>query len=558
MEFPEDLTGLSEANLTVLQEQGQAAIAEFMAVTNPTAEQLEAAERVEAGLNAVAAEHSRREDVANRAAALRERVSASSEPEQPEETPAEEPEATEQTEQAEAPVEQPAETPAETPTETAPETPVAETPAAPEAVAPPVAAAVSVPRPVTPGARSRTFTLTTAPDVPGRATGSRIADIEELASAVLDRFDSFGKPNGTGETEDWRRFGLAQLDKHFPEELTIQDWMSPDQTMEVLTRATDEHNVGLTGQTLLASGGWCAPSEVAYGLTEGESTDGILSLPEVAVGRGGVKFTLGPDWSDVYGSSAFFAQTEAQAISGTTKSCFEVTCPTFTEVRLDVVGFCVKAPVLTNAAYPELVQRWLRGIAVAHQHKKNARRIAALQTLLGAATTAIDAGTTVGSLLGTLEFLRAREIEARRRPLNTTYELVLPFVAMPVLKQDFRLRNNLDNNQPVTDQRVIAELQAAGFAPQFVVGYQDLATNAVAYPATIEVMMYEAGTFVEGTSNVLSIGTMYDAASLATNVYTAAFFEEGQSFMKMKYGGLRTAVNVCSTGRLGALDLTCA
>jgi hypothetical protein len=82
--------------------------------------------------------------------------------------------------------------------------------------------------------------------------------------------------------------------------------------------------------------------------------DGILSLPEVNVTRGGIKFTKGPQWADIYGNIGF-TQTEAQAIAGTTKPCYEVTCPTFTDVRLDAVGLCIKAPILTNAAYPEVV-----------------------------------------------------------------------------------------------------------------------------------------------------------------------------------------------------------
>ena len=112
----------------------------------------------------------------------------------------------------------------------------------------------------------------------------------------------------------------------------------------------------LPGGSLLASGGWCAPSETIYTLCSTESLDGLIDLPEINVQRGGIRFTKGPDFSDIY-TDAGFCQTEAQAIAGTTKPCVEIECPAFEEVRLDACGICVKAPILTNAGYPELVQR---------------------------------------------------------------------------------------------------------------------------------------------------------------------------------------------------------
>ena len=62
----------------------------------------------------------------------------------------------------------------------------------------------------------------------------------------------------------------------------------------------------------------------------------------------------------IYAACGFF-QTEAEAIAGDCKDCCSVDCPPFDEVRLDAIGLCVKSPLLTEAAYPELVQRFLEG-----------------------------------------------------------------------------------------------------------------------------------------------------------------------------------------------------
>lgn len=78
--------------------------------------------------------------------------------------------------------------------------------------------------------------------------------------------------------------------------------------------ATDQSR--LTGGSLTAAGGWCAPSETIYDLCELESRDGLISLPEVRVNRGGIRFTQGPDWADIFTSSGF-CFTEAEDIAGT-------------------------------------------------------------------------------------------------------------------------------------------------------------------------------------------------------------------------------------------------
>ena len=115
--------------------------------------------------------------------------------------------------------------------------------------------------------------------------------------------------------------------------------------------------------------------ETIYDLCAGETTDGHPVRPRDQRRPGWHQVHPGPDFSAIY-SAVGFCQTEAQAIAGTTKPCYEVPCPPFVEVRLDACGICIKVPILTNAAYPELVQRWLSGALIAHQHKMNAKVIA--------------------------------------------------------------------------------------------------------------------------------------------------------------------------------------
>jgi hypothetical protein len=83
------------------------------------------------------------------------------------------------------------------------------------------------------------------------------------------------------------------------------------------------------------------------------------------------------------------------------------------------------------------------------------------------------------------------------------------------------------------------------------------APPAVAYPATYQALVYPAGTFVKGTSDVINLNAVYDAASLAANIYTALFFEEGVLVAKMCNEAALVTLPICNAGRTGTANLTC-
>ena len=122
-----------------------------------------------------------------------------------------------------------------------------------------------------------------------------------------------------------------------------------------------------------------------------------------------------------------FLQTETQAEAGTEKVCYEIECPDWSEVRLDAIGFCVTAPVLTNSAFPELINRVLQIGATAHAHKVNASIINRISTLIG---TAIN-WTEVGG--ATSDILDAAELQAKR--LRYTYSMA-PGATIELMRGD--------------------------------------------------------------------------------------------------------------------------
>lgn len=390
-------------------------------------------------------------------------------------------------------------------------------------------------------------TLIAAAEVPNFSGGQEFKDFSQVAEAFLSRAKSF---RGTKATGRFDRFGVARIEK--PENEFTLDRKSTEEQMEVILAAASESR--LPGGSLVAAGGWCAPSETIYdSFLRTETVDGILSIPEVTWSRGGISFTKGPDYAALAADWGFL-QTEAEAEAGTEKVCYEVDCPDFDEVRLDAVGFCIKAGILTNTTYPELIRRVLEIGAVAHAHKVNAQVIQRIQTYLGAAVDFTEVGGGATDLIGGIE-LQAEVLRYRySMAIGATIEVVLPAWARLVVRQDLANRNGVDF-MSITDAQITAYFAVRNLNVQWVYDYQPLPTSGAtvgqALPGTVEAMLYPAGSFVKGTTDVIDLDTVYDSTGLSTNTYTAAFFEEGLAVANTGAGGIRVSIALNTNGASG-------
>ena len=400
-----------------------------------------------------------------------------------------------------------------------------------------------------------------AANVPGYESGSELTDYTEVAKAFAARGRGIvGK--GKEVTHEAKQFALSKNAQQFgvanirkPEnEFTISGGSAEDQ-MNVIMAAANEKRLPQGG--LVAAGGWCAPSETLYDFCSFETVSGLLSIPEVTAARGGINFTKGPDYGSIAASWGFI-QTEAEAEAGTVKECYEVECPPFTEVRLDAIGFCVTAGILTNAAYPELIRRVLEIGAVAHAHKVNAETISRISTLIGAATDYVEVGGATADVLDALslqaEVLRYQYSMAP----NATLEVILPVWAKQVVRADLSRRNGVDM-LAVSDAQIQSYFSVRNLAVQWVYDYQPLATTGTAWPTTLEAMIYPAGAFVKGTLPVISLDAIYDSVNTSTNTFTAAFFEEGLFVANTCGTGRKVSIDIsCLAGVTGAAEITCA
>lgn len=394
--------------------------------------------------------------------------------------------------------------------------------------------------------------LTAAADVPGFGAGKQLDDFGAVAEAMVNRMRSF--PTGTPTPGLFNRYGTAVVTKKGYGDLTQEDYRDDE---ALLNAAVNQSR--LPGGSLVAAasvgGGWCSPSETLYDWCSDEEASDLVSLPEVNVSRGGIRFTKGPDFSDIF-TNVGFAQTETQAIAATAKTCYTIQCPPFTEVRCDAVGVCIKAPILTNAGYPELVADIIRKSLVAHEQKINARLLAKIKTALGSALAPVNQGSTV-STLEALQWVAESIRQKYGFSDSKTVEVVMPKWARMSIREDLARRNgNLAAS--VTDAQIAAWFAERNLAPQFVRGLDDLDVSSalqVKPKAEFPALMYPAGSFVKGSSAVITLDSVYDSTDLTKNLYTALFAEECVLLADRCYGGALVTIPVCDSGRSGNNDL---
>lgn len=414
-----------------------------------------------------------------------------------------------------------------------------------------------------PGAAADIRSMMSIADVPGFAAGEG-ADFNDLARAVERRLQGFNagayESAHRGGRNLREQHGLAVIRRNFGADVTVST-ADPEATERAIRNAVSEKN--LPGGSLVASGGWCAPSETLYDLLETESSDGLISLPEIHVARGGINFTKGPKFSDLFGKVGF-NYTEAEDKAGKyaptsdsdptlkegPKPVYRVPCTGFEEVRLNAAGVIVQAGLLQQRGFPELVARTIRGVLNAHAHKMSERYIDALVK----GSTAVSMPTAqVGA---TAPILTAIDLQAEhykyvgRLSRGTSLEVVLPYWVHGLIRSDLARRLGVDLLD-VSDSRIDGWFRARGINVQYVYDWQALTGDGSGFTSwgtEVKFLMYSAGTFVKGTSDILTLDTVYDSTLLGQNDYTALFTEEGWLVAKMGHDSRVVTVPVDPSG----------
>ncbi|QNJ55523.1 major capsid hexamer protein [Microbacterium phage Phinky] len=425
-------------------------------------------------------------------------------------------------------------------------------------------------------AKGKELSLVAAANVPGFASEQKLKGFDELANAYGGRTRQFesrlasgnasrmrgGKSlegvsfNGGVVSDKAERFGVARLEKP-ANEFTITERMSTQDAYDLIMRAASEKR--LAGKSLTAAGGWCSPSEIVYGFLELETAEGLLNIAEIQASRGGIQFTKGPQLGDLLINAELgWVMTEAQAEAGTfTKPVFDIDCPDWDEVRMDAVGYALRAGLLTNTTFPEVLRRYLALALIVHARRMNKLTIDRISDLIGTATVFANVGATpslTADLLDSIELNALRIREQYSMGLNATVEAIFPIWVKMLVRSDLSRRLGVENMLSVTDQQIDQWFKARQIAPQFVRDYQPINNGATSVaggtaawttmPNKVEYMLYPAGAFVRLATPVIDLDAVYDTDNLTKNQFLAAFFEEGFAIANTGASGVKVQVNL--------------
>lgn len=372
---------------------------------------------------------------------------------------------------------------------------------------------------------------------------------------IAEEFNNLAK-GGVGRVigqNGQTRTMLAYFDRNAPEEFKAS---TPAEAITAINRATDESR--LEGGSLVAAGGWVAPSERDYSFLPVQAATGLLSLPQVTIRRGGITWPQEPDFSAIYDEIGFH-QTEAQAIAGTEKPCFEIPDVEWDELRMDVQGICITSNILQDHAWPELTRKFVDEAMRLHLHKISAWQIGKIvegSTNVGTLTDVMFG--TAGAVLSALE-LQVADMRARHRlGVEQSLEGIAPVWLHSIIRADLAYRQSVLPQQ-VTNAMINAHFANIGVNLQFVSDWQvgtgnalGTDTAATAWPDTVQVILYPAGTWWGAVDPVINLGIVNDSTLLKQNKQIQMFTEDGVAVGKRGAESRIVTIPTSVDGTVGA------
>lgn len=413
-------------------------------------------------------------------------------------------------------------------------------------------------------------TIIAAGDLPGY--GNReLLDMKSIAAAVHSGMSHVSRTQTPGLSQ-----GLATIRREAPDHLTYNN----EADYRKVDAVTDARNLP-GGQGLTAAGGWCAPSEVLYDTCPiTVSTDGMVDLPTITASRGGIKYSGKPDFGAIWRNTGFI-QTEADAIAGVLKPCYEIPCPDdLSECRMDISGICLKQPILTEIGWPEKVEEFVEYAMLAHAHKMNAERI---RRMVALATYSLEVPAPANpqeasifdphgpgafeSVLSVLELQVEFFRYSGRLARNVMLEAIAPFWLRGILRADISKKLGIDDRWGAgADAALDRWFADRGVRIQYVYDWQDAladqddssfgGTVPTQWPTQVQILLYEPGTFFALQQDVITLSGIYDSVDLQKNVYTRLFTEEGFQVCTRCGRSLLLTLNLCPNGLSGTQQRT--
>lgn len=430
---------------------------------------------------------------------------------------------------------------------------------------------------------SQELAITASVGLPGKfEAGAKLTDLRAVGDLMEQRARNMANQAGRGEK---RRpndpYGGVQVAS------IANDWLgdrfndtSSTEAVQAYIEKVQGNRSASAFETLVAGGGWCAPSQNRYDFFNIACEGGMIDLPTFGVERGGINFPVSPSLADTFvpalpwytafsNATVPWLWTETDDIltvtGSTNKPCIRVPCSAMTNVRLECYGICLTAGNLADNAWPESTRNFLRLLMAAHYHASNGRYIAQIVTAAGTVITGCsDSGSgTTAPILGTAE-LGAWDYRTKFGMCDTdVLEWIMPAWAKGPIRADLAKRTGVSDFMCVPDSAIAQWFDCRNIRVQFVDDFQvratgqpGAATAITQYPSFVNGLLYAAGTVARGNGMSLDLGVVRDSTLNAENDFTAAWMEECHLIARFGHEVRNYRIGICPDGTTGAADLT--
>lgn len=384
--------------------------------------------------------------------------------------------------------------------------------------------------------------IAAAQDVPQFYVGQRL-DPSLLADAIHNKSRMLSDSRGAMTV-----YPVATIERPFGEGYDLEglDQAATWDKLDEMTKTT----------ALTASGGWCAPSETVYDLFEVEcDSDNLFSLPTFRVTRGGIRWPVFAPHDESFNPG--FVWTEANDIAATggtpTKPCVRISCPTFTEARLDATGLCITAGNLMDRAYPEQIKWYVNRAVRAYERNNAARKL----NLVLADTVPVSVPASFGAASAVVSALLLQSSDYRQQNglcAGETLDVVAPYWVKDLIKADVARQQGTftgEGSLP-SDAAVDQWFQAASLNLRYIDHWQYFTHPATTWPTSVQFLIGYPGSYIEFNQGRLDLGVIRDSVLNSTNDFTAMWFEEFFTVGRRGPQHRLITLPVCANGEIGA------
>lgn len=403
--------------------------------------------------------------------------------------------------------------------------------------------------------------LTAGAEIPGVTASSQFESAEQFRQALLNRTQAL---THSGE----RSASTVVAHAHIPE-LTQESGnfiTSADSASAVSYKMLEAIQTWLVGEgerrareSVVADTGFCAPAETIYDLCDPYVADGMVSLPEIGITRGGIRWFPMPDLACFTNYSWEYGPDELECMN---KPCLEIPCPEPTEVNPGVIGACLTGSILQTRAFPELIDRYMKGLMTSHLmliSKRTLQQMVAGSDPVIYDDALLDGRGFTSSLLASMEFQSEDLREDYLLAESETLDVQMPRWVKAAIRIDLADRTGVDMLN-ISDSYINGLFTQRGFNPNWIKGWQNEAVGAPgaqrAFPTTVQYLIYRSGAWVRGLEPIIELENVYDSVMFKKNQFTRLFTEQAIMLANMCTKSRAVTLPVCPNGSTSAPQVT--